>query len=160
LKGTGFSPWARSLHSGGKTPCTAENYRRQAFRAGGAAAGAKAQIFLVPFTARLKSCPDTKHPSHDYRNWAGSKDEPVPLGAAENYPGRSPGYPRAVLVRRSAPAQNPWGLAVVGASWVSPRAALPSAPQPSHTGRENNRRRGLPWPGQSPRLCRSRGPTH
>jgi hypothetical protein len=31
-------------------------------------AGAKAQAFFSPFTARLKSCPDTKHHSRDYRS--------------------------------------------------------------------------------------------
>jgi hypothetical protein len=36
-----------------------------AFRAGCAMAGAKVQILFLPFTARLKSCPDTKHKGGD-----------------------------------------------------------------------------------------------
>jgi hypothetical protein len=37
---------------------------RQGFRAGRAATGAKAQVSFPSFTARLKSCPDTKHNQH------------------------------------------------------------------------------------------------
>ena len=37
-------------------------------------AGAKAQIFVGPPTARLKSCPDTKHQSGDSRKLAHSVD--------------------------------------------------------------------------------------
>jgi hypothetical protein len=38
------------------------------------AQGLKAQIFVGPFTARLKSCPDTKHQSGDFRKVAHSVD--------------------------------------------------------------------------------------
>src|SRR3984885_15752835 len=40
--------------------------------------GAKAQIFVGLFTARLKSCPDTKHQSGDFRKVAHSVDLDIP----------------------------------------------------------------------------------
>ena len=62
----GFSPW----YSASCTKCLSGDNSKQCMGAVNdylkeKSAGAKAQIFVPAFTARLKSCPDTKHQRGD-----------------------------------------------------------------------------------------------